>query len=114
MTELNMTIDLAQLTDNGRITNLAGKSRGEAAREFFDVDSLDAEGGSIEVLVPNNLIAISSSYFLGLFSNSLRKFPVEERFKAKYHFRASPLILKQVDHAISRSLAILAREKKQD
>lgn len=94
------TIDLDEFTDGGRVHNLAGKERGEFARQKLNIDSLDTEESVIEVLVPEHIYAVSSSFFLGLFSLSLQALGTKESFSSKYQFRATPTVQDQIDRAI--------------
>jgi hypothetical protein len=94
------TIDLAALTDNGRVRNLTGHERGIAAREQFDLNSLDAAQEAIEVRVPDDLDAITISFFQGMFADSVRK--VGSGFLEHYRFHASPEIMEQVLRGIDR------------
>lgn len=96
-------IDLDRFTDGGKVRNLAGKDRGEAARAALDMENLDS-GPRVTVNVPDYLYAISSSYFLGLFSGSVGKFGTKEKFLQHYHFVADASIMKQVFHSVDRCL----------
>lgn len=97
-------INLADLTDGGRVHNLAGKERGESARRQLRLDELDHNEGLVRVTVPNWLYNISSSFFLGMFSPSLRQYQSREEFLKKYNFDASPMIMSQVLKAIDKGL----------
>ena len=99
-------INLAELTDNGKYRNLAGKERGINARVHFDIAKLDDTDTNVEVEIPDFIDGISSSFFLGLFTPSLDKLGSRERFLLKYHFQAPQEVLAQVDAAIRRWEAI--------
>lgn len=98
-----MSIDLAKLTDNGRVTNLSGKERGVAARRELGVDSMDTASGHVEVIVPEYLDAISPSYFQGLFSESIQRLNGRENFLDKYRFVGNRDIMRWVDLGIVNS-----------
>lgn len=98
------TIDLDVVTNKGEVKNLAGKPRGEAARKHFDVDALDAGSDAVTVKVPDYIYAISSSFFLGLFSRSVLKFGSADAFLGHYRFQADDSVMRQVLHAIDRCL----------
>lgn len=97
-------VDLGQVADGGKVRNLSGKERGENARIFFHLDDLDRSPSPVTVIVPDYIYAISSSYFLGLFSRSVISRGTEDNFLAHYHFEADADIMKQISHAISRCL----------
>ncbi|WP_156478017.1 hypothetical protein [Acetobacter malorum] len=101
---MTIMIDLNNVTNNGAVRNLSGKERGEAARNLFQLDNLDKASETVVVRVPHYLYAMSSSYFLGLFSPSVTRFGSKEKFLEHYRFEASPSIMKSVLHAISRCL----------
>jgi hypothetical protein len=97
-------LDLEPLAGDKRVPALTGKERGIAARKLLSLDDLDAEDASITVRVPDFIGAISSSFFLGLFADSLRKFDSEEKFLAKYNFDATPVLMEQITSALRNGL----------
>jgi len=96
------TIDLSPLTDNGRIHNLSGKAKGIDARRELNLDDLDQAPEHVTIAVPDDLYAISPSFFLGLFSQSLAKFGSRDAFLAHYQFQADQAVLDQVNDGISQ------------
>lgn len=98
-----ITIRLHELTDNGATRNLAGKERGERAREHFKLNQLDQQPDEVEVEAPDYLDNISSSYFLGMFSPSIEKLGGEEGFLKKYKFTATQHIRRAITHGIARA-----------
>lgn len=98
MTELN----LHEVTGSGRVHNLAGKDRGSSARALFKLDILDNNPESVTVIVPDYLDTISTSYFLGLFSKSVKNLGADN-FKNKYRFVADEVMQKQINHGIKLS-----------
>lgn len=97
------TINLEELT-KGEVRNLTGHERGNAARELFGLDRLDNAGEPVHVIVPDELDAITTSFFQGMFARSVRSFENAEAFLASYQFDASPSILQQVHRGIDRVL----------
>jgi hypothetical protein len=95
-------IDLTPLTDNGRIHNLSGKAKGQDARAALRVDNFDAVDCAVDVVVPADLYAISPSFFLGLFSQSLSRFGSREAFLAHYVFRTDQVVLDQINDGITQ------------
>lgn len=101
---MTITIDLGRLTDGGRITNLSGKEKGQQARELFGLDQIDARGETVMVVCPDNLRNISSSFFLGMFSQSVRRLG-KDAFLSRYRFQADAEIWAAIMHGIDRSLS---------
>ncbi|KII14128.1 MULTISPECIES: hypothetical protein [Phaeobacter] len=96
-----MIIDFSELTQ-GKVRNLSGHERGAEARGYFDLNSLDETTEVVEVVVPDNLDAIATSFFQGMFARSVRKFRSEEEFLSHYRFAARPEIISQVMRGIER------------
>lgn len=98
-------VDLAPVAGNGQVRNLAGKDRGEQARTALKLDDLDKSVEPVVVHVPDYIYAISSSFFLGMFSQSIARCGSQEAFLRHYKFDASDSIMKQVLHGIERAVA---------
>lgn len=97
-------IDLVAMTDGGRILNLSGKEKGEDARDHFGIDDIDADMRDVVVVVPKELDGISSSFFLGLFSKSVKTAGSPDAFFSRYSFDASPSLLRQIKNGVKHSL----------
>lgn len=63
----------------------SGRDRGCEAREILNLDDLDNSKGSITVSIPKDTWAINSSFFGGLFEDSIIKLG-EKKFREKYKF----------------------------
>ncbi len=100
----HVTIDLKDCTAEGTILNLSGKEKGEDARNLFHIDELDKSEQDVTVVIPNSLHGISSSFFLGLFSKSVRKYGSIDNFFQKYKFDAPPTLLRQIESGVRHSL----------
>ena len=100
-----ITINLDDVANHGEVRNLAGKPRGEDARKAFNLDAVDASGEPVIVQVPDYIYAISSSFFLGLFSKSILKLGSAEAFLDRFRFSADEGIMRQVSHSLDRCLA---------
>lgn len=98
MTEIN----LDAVANKGQVRNLAGKPRGEAARVAFHLDEVDHASDVVTVEVPDYIYAISSSFFLGLFSRSVVALGGIEGFLNHYRFRASDTVMRQIYHGLDR------------
>lgn len=99
-------IDLDHLTDQGKVHNLAGRERGENARAHFDLDNLDGLEEPVSVKIPDHVYGLSSSFFLGMFSRSIRNAGSQERFLQKYKFDVTDEVMQQIMHGLSRWSAI--------
>ncbi|EKE05538.1 MAG: hypothetical protein ACD_19C00229G0003 [uncultured bacterium] len=82
----------------------SGRSKGENLRLRLDLDNKDKTEGPIEFIIPIDTYAFNSSFFLGLFGDSVRKFKSEEAFLQKYHFKCSPTIFTEIKTHIARAL----------
>jgi hypothetical protein len=95
-----LKIDFAAF--NSRV--LVGRPRGEAAREKYDLDSIDKEGRQVEVTIPNNIYSVNSSFFLGLFGKSIVTAGSRETFFGRYHFSSSNELKERFEGYVSRAL----------
>ncbi|WP_425410837.1 hypothetical protein [Hyphococcus sp.] len=96
-------IELIKLT-KGEVRNLTGQERGVAARKFFNLDEIDEAGEPVRVVVPDDLDAITTSFFQGMFSSSVRSANSAEAFLDRYRFEARSSIMEQVVRGINRIL----------
>lgn len=93
-------IDLNELAHNGRVRNLTGHERGLKARDKFNLSKLDEGDEVVDVLVPEYIDAVTISFFQGLFADSIRV--AGRNFFDKYHFKASPVVMKQIVRGFER------------
>lgn len=101
-------IELSELTGNGRVQSLSGQERGVDARVHYKLDQLDSLDEVVTINVPDNLDAISPSFFQGMFAKSLlNAFDRDpERFLRHYSFHAPTHVLTQIQRGIA---AVLTR-----
>lgn len=109
-----MMIDLTEMTDGGKVSNLSGRPRGLAARIRYKLDWHNVEDvRDVKITVPSNVDSITPSFFQGMFGSA---FIVLDRNRTKFFdhfdFDVSPLVLNQVEQGIaaleiSRDLADL-------
>ncbi len=98
---MTISIDLAELT-RGEVFNLSGHERGTQARQHFQLDVADDSQDEIEVIVPTDVYSLTPSFFQGMFTTSVRRLGNDRtRFLKKYRFKASPLIMRQVDRGLA-------------
>lgn len=100
-------IQLVEFT-KGEVRNLSGHERGLAARMAFKLEDLDALPEPIEVVVPEDLDAISTSFFQGMFAQSIQRLGSRDRFLEHYRFHARPHLMLQVQRGID---AVQTRRK---
>lgn len=96
-------IRFSELTNDGKVRNLVGHERGEAARNKWTLDELDRDSQAIEVIIPDELLTLSSSFFQGMFAQSVKKLG-RDGFLDHYRFRASTIVMQQVGEGIRDSL----------
>lgn len=95
-------IDLGRASGDSKVRNLAGKERGLSARNELKIDYYDNVEGRVKVLVPEGMYAVTSSFFLGLFSKSAKKFKTKNDFLNHYDFVCSSLMKRQIEHGVNR------------
>ena len=98
-----MEINFADITDV-RVRNISGHERGVRAREKFKLDELDCENNVVRVIIPDEIEAIATSFFQGMFSSSVQRFGSKERFLSHYEFVAKSIVMEQILQGIKRSL----------
>lgn len=97
-----IVIDLADFKSGGSRV-YSGRARGEAVRKSGRLDSLDGQECVVTVKVPEDTLSINSSFFLGLFGDSVRALR-EEGFRNKYKFVAQEVIQANIEEGIARAL----------
>lgn len=90
-------------TSNNKI--LSGREFGKSSRKKYDLDSLDKSTEIINIKIPEKIIAINSSFFLGMFDKSIINLG-EEEFRNKYIFDCSNSIKRSIDDGIRRALKV--------
>lgn len=81
-----------------------GRPRGEDARRKLGLDLVDQGGGTVEVIIPQDIYTLTSSYFLGLFGPSVRKYGRKSEFLEHYRFKAPPRVSERLDEWVDRAL----------
>lgn len=99
-----MQINLNDLTNNGEVHNLSGHDRGHAARVKYGIAKLDQEDDAVVVMIPDYIYSITSSFFQGMFAESVRHFGDRDSFLLKYKFDADTVVLQQIEKGIEASL----------
>lgn len=96
-----MQINLGVLTGDGKVRNLSGHDKGSAARAKFDLDAADKAADGVEVVVPDYVYAISSSFVQGMFMPSLHAVGTIEAFFKHYHISASASVIRQIERGLA-------------
>lgn len=81
-----------------------GRDRGERVRRELGIDNLDNGDGAVEVLIPDDTYSVNSSFFLGMFGESIVRFGSKEGFLDHYHFSAPQEIESEIHSFIDRAL----------
>ena len=81
-----------------------GRPRGEGLRKKYGLDEIDTSPTSVDVLIPESTYSLSSSFFLGMFGESVVRAGTRDRFFQKYHFSASPIVSTVIESCVSRAL----------
>ena len=95
-------IDLEDFTAGGKVRNLSGKDRGNAARQRFDLDRLDRGNGPVEVRIPDEVYAISTSFFCGMFGKSFSELGGREKLLEVYSFKIPDELWPQIEQGLER------------
>lgn len=82
---------------------LSGFAEGKKMRSRLKLDQADAKGALVEVVIPERIMALTPSYFMGLFGPSIRRTCVED-FRIRYHFTCSDLIRRNIEDGIQAVL----------
>jgi len=82
---------------------LSGRDKGNEAREKSKLGVIETEFDVIEILIPADLISLNSSFFLGMFGESVRHLK-EEGFRKKYTFECSSKIMMSIEEGILQAL----------
>jgi hypothetical protein len=64
---------------------LSGRPKGQELRSRLKLKNEDESPAEVAVIIPDSILTLNSSFFLGLFGESVRKLG-EQRFKSKYKF----------------------------
>lgn len=78
-------IDLLKYRGQGS-TVFTGRPEGKLARADLQLDTKDDDGIEYMVLIPKDTTSFNSSFFLGLFFDSIKKMGSIDRFYEKYSF----------------------------
>lgn len=83
-----------------------GRDRGEDTRRQFKLDGI-TPNDTVEVIIPDDVYTVTSSYFLGLFGKSIRDLGLES-FQRVFKFTAPAFLKDRIDEWSIRAV----RERK--
>ena len=101
------TLELKNYIDK-RETALVGREQGEKLLRLLKqksimLNSLEKEYEIIEIIVPNSIISINKSYFLGFLETRIQELGTKV-FRTKYSFKASEYIIRKIDKNIDLAI----------
>lgn len=99
---MQQTIDLTKYAGREEIV-LSGRPKGEELRRKLGLEEKEQQADIITIIVPQHVVSLNSSFFLGLFTDSVRRFG-EEGFRSKYSFHCRPVLLKDIEAGIHQAL----------
>ncbi len=99
---MNETIDLTPFQTEGAWV-FSGRPRGQKIRQELEIDKIDTKPTPVKVIIPNEIIGLNPSFFLGLFGPSVRKFGAD-KFRIKYPFTCNSAVITDIEEGITQAL----------
>lgn len=89
-------------------TALVGRENGKSLRLAFtekgiDLLALEKADDQIVIIIPEDVVSVNKSYFLGAFADRVRELG-KVLFNEKYQFKTSEHIQNKIDEAIDNAL----------
>ena len=81
-----------------------GRDLGDKMRKYFELSKKDKDSNQYEIIFPSNIIAISTSFFLALFGDSVRSCSTKEKFENKYIFNVKSNLKSSINDGINDAL----------
>ncbi len=102
MSSTILDLNEARTSPGSRV--LSGRDRGVECRKMFNLAQLDSSRESaVLVKIPKDIYSMNTSFFLGLFGDSIRALG-REGFLSKYQFDCDELQRETVTGGIERAL----------
>lgn len=95
------TIDLKQYIQNKKV--LSGRDNGVNLRKRLEIDKIENENDEIKIIIPQDVFALNSSYFLGWLGKSVRDLG-KENFEKKYLFECNEIVKLNIEDGINDAL----------
>lgn len=96
-----LTIDLKQYIQNKKV--LSGRDNGVNLRKKLEIDKKENENDEIKIIIPQDVFALNSSYFLGWLGKSVRDLG-KENFEKKYKFECNEIVQLNIEDGINDAL----------
>lgn len=87
-----------------KIFAISGRDLGFKQRKYHKLNELEDNNNIIEIKIEDNIIFLSSSFFLGMFGESVRKCGSKEKFKEKFIFKTNGQIESNIEDGINDAL----------
>lgn len=105
MNKKKVTINLLDgIKDANKIFAISGRDLGIKQRKHHKLNELEDNNEKIIVKIPSNIYFLSSSFFLGMFGESVRKCKTKEHFKEKFEFETNGKIDSNIEDGINDAL----------
>ena len=82
---------------------LRDRPKGKQVREQTKLDAKDIDSEKYEIVFDDDFISINSSFFLGMFEESIQKLG-EEKFREKYSFKCKEALKDKIEACIITAL----------
>lgn len=96
-----LTIDLKHYIQNKKV--LSGRENGVNLRKKLEIDKKENENDEIKIIIPQDVFALNSSYFLGWLGKSVRDLG-KENFEKKYKFECNEIVKLNIEDGINDAL----------
>ena len=98
-------IDITEnIKNRDSIIVISGRNLGKEQRKSLKIDEKINKYEIIEVVIPNNIYSISSSFFLGMFGDIVRNYKTKEKFLEKFIFNCSESLKNNINDGINDAL----------
>lgn len=98
------TIDLSDVRTQGGAKVFAGRLRGASCRDRFGLAELDSRNVRVRIRVPEDTLAVTTSFLLSFLGPSMVKAGSAEAFKEKFTIDCPSYIQPSIDEGIRRAL----------
>ena len=96
-----LTIDLKHYIQNKKV--LSGRENGVNLRKKLEIDKKENENDEIKIIIPQDVFALNSSYFLGWLGKSVRDLG-KENFERKNKFECNEIVKLNIEDGINDAL----------
>lgn len=83
---------------------ISGRDLGYKQRKHHKLDTEEDKYECIEIYIDERIIFLSSSFFLGMFGDSVRKCKTRDTFKEKFKFIANDQLNSNIEDGINDAL----------